>query len=133
MITGDIDEAGPRRRQRCWLHDVELAATGQCDQCSTLISGAPAVGVTVFDGDEGKYQRWLGGHRRGYVVNILRGLNPKDARLHCADCDSISDPTTPYVTRGYVKVCGERRGELDQWAIRELGSKVETCDNCFSF
>lgn len=34
--------------------------------------------VTVFDRDEGEYQRWLYGHPRGYVINILRGLNPKD-------------------------------------------------------
>ena len=66
----------------------------------------------------------LDGHRRGYVINILRGLNPKEAKLHCADCDSISDPTTPYVTRDYVKVCGDRRAELDEWAIREVGSKI---------
>jgi hypothetical protein len=91
------------------------------------------VAVTVFDRDEGEYQRWLDGHRRGYVINILRGLNPKEAILHCADCASISDPTTPYVTRDYVKVCGERRAELDKWAIREVGSKIEPCQKCFGF
>src|SRR5438270_9830281 len=104
-------------RRSCSLHDIELNAAGVCDECSKLTAARPAVDVTVFDGDEGEYQRWLDGHRRGYVINILRSLNPKEARLHCADCDSISDPTTPYVTRDYVKVCGDRRAELDEWAI----------------
>lgn len=118
---------------RCSLHDIRLAATGECDECSRLIAVNPTVAVRVFDGDEGEYQRWLDHHRRGYVINILRGLNPKDARLHCADCDSISDPTTPYVTRDYVKVCADRRGEIDEWAIREVGTKIPPCQNCFGF
>jgi hypothetical protein len=118
---------------RCPLHDIDLAATGECGECSMSIAGKPAVAVTVFDADEGEYQRWLYSHRRGYVINILRGLNPKEAKLHCADCDSISDPTTPYVTRDYVKVCAGRRAELDEWAIREVGSKIPPCQNCFGF
>jgi hypothetical protein len=68
------------------------------------------------------------------VINILRGYKqPDKARLHCADCDSIIDPTTPYVTREYVKVCGDRRAELDEWAIGKVGSRIKSCDNCFGF
>lgn len=129
MTGGSVD----KDRRSCSLHGIELNAAGACDECSKLIAVRPAVAVTVFDDDEGEYQRWLDGHRRGYVINILRGLNPKDAKLHCADCDSISDPTTPYVTRDYVKVCGDRRAELDEWAIREVGSKILPCQNCFGF
>lgn len=117
----------------CSLHGVVLGRTGECNECSILIAAKPAVSVTVFDSDEGDYQRWLDGHRGGYVINILRGFNVKEAKLHCADCDSISDPTTPYVTRDYVKVCGDRRPELDEWAIRETGSKISPCPNCFGF
>lgn len=120
-------------RVRCSLHDIDLAATGECDECSKLIAHKRAVAMTLFDADEADYQRWLDRHRRGYVINILRGLNPKEAKLHCADCDSISDPTMPYVTREYVKVCGDRRADLDEWAVRKLGSKIPPCHHCFGF
>jgi hypothetical protein len=126
-------EGVDKDRRRCSLHGIELNAAGVCDECSRVIAVSPAVAVSVFDSDEGEYQRWLDGHRRGYVINILRGLNPKEAILHCADCDSISDPTTPYVTHDYVKVCGDRRAEIDEWAIRELGSKIPPCQICFGF
>lgn len=118
---------------RCSLHDIDLAATGECHECSKLIAHKLAMAVTLFDADEADYQRWLDGHRRGYVINILRGLNPKEAKLHCADCDSISDRMTPYVTHEYVKVCGDRRTDLDEWAIREVGSKIPLCQHCFGF
>lgn len=134
MTGGGMD----KDRRTCSLHGIELNAAGVCDECSKLIAVRPiavrpAVPVTVFDSDEGEYQRWLDGHPNGYVINILRGFNPEEARLHCADCHSISDSTTPYVTRAYVKVCGDRRAELDGWAIREVGSKISTCDHCFGF
>lgn len=120
-------------KARCSLHAIDLAATGQCDECSKLVAVKTLTAVSMFDDDEGKYQRWLDGHRHGYVMNILRGLNPREAKMHCADCDSISDPTTPYVTRDYVKVCADRRADLDEWAMREVGSKIPLCQNCFGF
>lgn len=120
-------------RRSCSWHGIALNAAGACDECSKLIAVTPAVTVTVFDSDEREYQSWLGGHRHGYVINILRSLNPKEAKLHCAECDSIGDPTKTYVTHDYVKVCAERRTDLDEWAIREVGSKIPTCDNCFGF
>lgn len=95
--------------------------------------------VTVFDGGEnkgeGEYQEWLRDHSSGYVINILRSLNPKNAKLHRPDCDKISDSMTPYVTREYVKVCGDTRAEVDKWAIDTVGTKIDPCrlPSCFGF
>ena len=96
--------------------------------------------MVVFDGGEGRgeadYQKWLRDHGRGIVVNILRGFaRPEDARLHKADCESISDSTTPYVTRDYVKVCGDRRADLQQWAEDTVGTDIPLCrsHSCFGF
>lgn len=96
--------------------------------------------VTVFDGGEargeGEYHRWLRGHGRGLVINILRGYGrPDEARLHFADCVSISDSTMPYVTGDYVKVCGDQRADLQQWASETVGREIQTCKlaSCFGF
>jgi len=96
--------------------------------------------VLVFDGGEGRgedeYQRWRDDHSRGFVINISRGYKrPEDARLHFADCGSISDSTTPFVTGQYVKVCGDRRADLEQWASDTVGTKIQPCklSSCFGF
>lgn len=36
------------------------------------------------------YLRWVTDHHRGYVLNIQRTYNPRDARLHLAYCDTIT-------------------------------------------
>ena len=99
-------------------------------------AGGVGMAVTVFDGDEGAYQGWLAAQGgRGYVINIFRSLNLKDSKLHCSDCGSISDSTTPYVTGDYVKVCADRLDELDEWSVREVGSKIDRCrlSSCFGW
>ena len=96
--------------------------------------------VSEFDGGEGRgeneYQRWLHDHSRGFVINILRGYKrPEVARLHFADCGSISDSTTPFVTGEYVKVCGDLRADLQQWASDTVGTEIALCKlpSCFGF
>ena len=127
MIAEGMDKGESRRRRRCSLHDVELAATGECDECSKLLADGQPVTVTVFDHDEDAYPAWLAAHPRGYVVNIERGLNLDRAKLHCAECYSISDPGKPYVSGDYVKVCADQRAELDEWA----GTQITRCGHCF--
>ena len=41
----------------------------------------------------------------------------------------------PYVTGAYVKVCGDRRADLQQWASDTVGTEIETCKltSCFGF
>jgi hypothetical protein len=117
-----------------WLYRCPLLGASLPFADGKFKANGVSMTVIVFDDGESDYQRWLGDHRRGYVINISRGYKrPDEARLHCAECDSISDSTKPYVTGDYVKVCADRRNELDEWAIEELGTKVLTCGQCFSF
>lgn len=78
------------------------------------------------------YLRWVGDHHRGYVLNIQRTYNPRDARLHLAYCDTITG--TPArgdtFTGDWVKVCSESLKELDSWAIQHTGSGVTRCGTC---
>ncbi len=91
------------------------------------------MGVEEFRdrGDDG-YLRWIDAHHHGYVINIQRSHNPRDARLHTAICQTITG--TP--ARGsafvgdWVKVCSASLAELDDWAMRETGSALQRCPVC---
>jgi hypothetical protein len=134
MIAEGMEKEEPRRRRRCWLHDVELPANGECDECSKLMPVRQSVTVTVFaDGDDDGYRAWVAVHRGGYVINIQRNYNPSDAILHQADCHTINgEPARGDVFVGdYVKVCAVRRVALDDWARRQVGTLIPPCGLCF--
>ena len=81
--------------------------------------------VQEFRDDDASYLAWIVAHRRGgYVINISRGHSPTDARLHHADCPTISgEPARGRRFVGdYVQVCAEQRATLDDWAIHMLGT-----------
>lgn len=134
MIAEDMNDVEPRRRRRCGLHDVELTTTGECDECSQLLAGGRPGTVAVFDnGDDDGYRAWVTIHRGGYVINIQKTYNPSDAILHQATCHTINgEPARGDVFVGdYVKVCAVRRGELNDWAIRNVGTSLPPCPICF--
>ena len=118
-------------RPLCSLHGVELTESGECEDCSQLMT---PVAVAVFeDGDDQGYRAWVARHRGGYVINIAKSFNLSEAVLHQASCVTINDePASGSVFVGdYVKVCGLRRAELDEWSVRELGALVPPCQLCF--
>ena len=60
--------------------------------------------VEEFRHDDEGYLTWIGANPAGFVINIQRGLNASDARLHLATCRAISGEnprrgpwTGPYV------------------------------------
>jgi hypothetical protein len=62
------------------------------------------VSVELFRDDDHGYAAWLAANASGYVLNIQRALNPFDARMHHADCRTITGTppcgktwTGPYV------------------------------------
>jgi hypothetical protein len=75
------------------------------------------------------YLRWIVDHRHGYVLNIQRTGNPRDARLHRACCETITGiPARGNTfTDDWVKVCSLSLQALDSWAIRRTGSAVVRC------
>ena len=135
-MAEDMNKLEPHRRRRCGLHEVELAATGECDECSRLLTVTQPLTVTLFngddDGDDDGYRAWIAIHRGGYVVNIHKTYNPSDAILHQATCHTINgEPARGNVFVGdYVKVCAARRAALDEWAILNVGTLIPPCQIC---
>jgi hypothetical protein len=84
------------------------------------------------DHDDVGYLQWLAGHHDGFVINIQRSHNPRDARLHTVGCRTITG--TPArgdtFTGDWVKVCSVSLEELDDWAVQEVGSAVQRCPTC---
>jgi hypothetical protein len=90
------------------------------------------VRVELFRDDDEGYAAWLARNVQGYVLNIQRSLNPSDARVHAADCRTITGtPTRGRTwTRPYIKACSPSLPELDSWALANAGSAVTRCGTC---
>jgi hypothetical protein len=88
--------------------------------------------VRVFIDDDAGYVAWLTEHDRGFVINIQRSLNPSDARLHRANCRTVTgQPTRGKVWTGpYIKVCADQLSQLDRWAGQLTGSAISRCGIC---
>jgi len=52
------------------------------------------VSVELFRDDDQGYAAWLAANVQGHVLNIRRSLNPSDARVHEADCRTITGTPT---------------------------------------
>lgn len=85
----------------------------------------------LFRGDDAGYLAWLSAHPDGYVINIVRGYSPADARLHRVRCRHINGRSRGVWTEGqYVKICADRLSDLDQWAAAAVGEPIEPCRSC---
>ncbi len=85
-----------------------------------------------FRDDDRGYVAWIAAHPSGYVINIRRGHNPTDARLHIAGCRWISGENQrggPW-TGPYVKVCADELADLEQWATNHAGGPIRWCATC---
>ncbi|MGO9972243.1 MAG: ADP-ribosylglycohydrolase family protein [Solirubrobacteraceae bacterium] len=89
--------------------------------------------VQEFRDDDQGYLQWIAAHQDSYVINIRAGLNPADARLHDASCRTIGGeiPHGAAWTGPYVKICAEKLGELEEWAIQHAGGPITLCGTCY--
>lgn len=85
-----------------------------------------------FRSDDVAYLAWVAAHPRGYVINIHRSLNASDARVHQADCHTITgEPARGNTWTGpYIKICSFALEELDGWARELLGLTIRRCGVC---
>ena len=81
------------------------------------------------------YRRWSAAHPGQRVLNIHNSLATGDARIHRANCPTI----TGRPTRGqnwtihYIKVCLPRNRDLDAWVRRNIpgqGTPIPRCRRC---
>jgi hypothetical protein len=88
--------------------------------------------VELFRDDDRGYADWLGANAHGYVLNIERSMNPSDARVHEADCRTITGtpPRGRTWTGAYVKACSTSLSELDAWTQSNAESAITRCGIC---
>lgn len=46
--------------------------------------------VRLFRDDDRGYADWIAANPAGYVLNIQRSLNSREARMHAASCRSLA-------------------------------------------
>ena len=88
--------------------------------------------VNMFDDDDPGYREWIAAHPGGYVLNIQRGLNPIDARMHLAGCRTINgEPARGSTWTGpYIKICATDLRKLDVWAATNTNTTIARCGVC---
>jgi hypothetical protein len=87
------------------------------------------VSVTI-PADDGAYRTWLYAHLSGFVVNTYPDPKTCEPIIHRAVCDTIAPtPDRRWTTGDWIKVCAERRYEIDAWA-REQGVQLRPCAFC---
>jgi hypothetical protein len=85
-----------------------------------------------FRDDDDGYLAWLATHPDGFVINILRSHNTTEARVHRADCWTISgqNPRGGAWTEQFVKVCADDLAGLERWADVQEGEPIRRCGTC---
>lgn len=94
-------------------------------------SGHP-LSLREFRNDDTGYRAWLAAYPDGYVINIGRSYNANTARLHHARCNTINGQSQHggALTGQYVKVCGEHKEALEQWASDHVPQPIRPCGSC---
>jgi hypothetical protein len=85
-------------------------------------------GITPFRDDDSGFSSWLDAHPDGYFINAERNPGPKYLVLHCSHFTRNSELQW---TKDYVKICGDSRQGLEQWAADAFDSEVTLCRTCF--
>lgn len=85
-----------------------------------------------FRDDDPAYVDWIGAYPNGHVINIARGYNPSDARVHRANCRWITGQISRGVTLTgpYVKGSAETLDELALWPTEQVREQILPCRTC---
>jgi hypothetical protein len=89
--------------------------------------------VQTFHDDDLGYKLWLRAHPAGWVVNAMRSPSPAYLKLHRARCTKISRLQAAYsrwTTGDYIKVCAERRDDLEAWARQTFDAELQGSCHC---
>ncbi len=89
--------------------------------------------IEEFRNNDAGYLAWLAANRAGYVLNIQRDHNARDARLHRAACRTINGvPARGRTWTGgpYIKVCALDQSTLATWNSEQTGGPITPCGHC---
>ncbi len=88
--------------------------------------------LIVFTDDDAGYLKWVKDHPVGYVLNTTRPILPDFLILHLASCRAVSGKpgVGDFWTAQSIKVCAETKEDLEVWAQKEAGGRVNLCNLC---
>ena len=111
---------------------AELTVTRRRRSRTELDPDSRLAELNEFRNNDEGYLAWIAAHPDGYVINILRGLNARTARMHRARCRTISDrpPRGGPWTGPYIKVCADELTQLDRWSDEYVGHAIARCGIC---
>lgn len=88
-------------------------------------------GITFFRDNDSGFSSWLEAHPDSYFINTERKPGQKHPVLHRSNCPHFTRNPGLQWTKDYVKICGDDRQGLEQWAADAVGSEVTLCRTCF--
>jgi hypothetical protein len=84
--------------------------------------------VTLFRDDDSGFFDWRDAHPGSYFINTERNPGSTYLVLHRSSCHHFSRNPGLRWTKEYVKVCGDDRQGLEEWAA---GGEMTLCRTCF--
>lgn len=86
--------------------------------------------IPFFRDSDNGFFGWLDAHPDGYVINAERNPGPKYLVLHRSQCTHFTRNPELQWTKDYVKICGDNREDLEQWAVDTVHGEVTLCSTC---
>src|SRR2546421_606826 len=87
--------------------------------------------VVTFRDDDAGFHEWLDDHPHGFFINAERNPKPNYLVLHIPSCHHFDRSSSLNWTKDYIKICSDRRTELEEWAEQSVGGEVTLCSGCF--
>lgn len=88
--------------------------------------------VATFRDDDIGFYAWVDTHQDGFFINTERKPNPNYLVLHMpGGCGHFDRSSSLKWTKDYIKICSDRREELEGWAEQSVGGEVTLCKDCF--
>jgi hypothetical protein len=88
--------------------------------------------VMIFRDDDDGFHGWLDAREGAFFINAERSPKPNYLVLHIAGgCGHFDRSPSVHWTKEYIKICSDRREQLEGWAEQKVGAEVTLCGSCF--
>jgi hypothetical protein len=89
--------------------------------------------VVIFRDDDDGFHSWRDAHDGMFFINAERNPKANYLVLHIAGgCGHFDRSPSVHWTRDYIKICSDRREQLEGWAEQSVGGEVTLCRSCFT-
>jgi hypothetical protein len=88
----------------------------------------PVLDLVSLPDTEEQFATWVRADPHGYVINAHRRHQIRMV-WHRADCPTLNDPNSVYITGDFLKACSLNPGALAEWA-KPRREPLEYCLAC---